>query len=50
MPSPVSGEKSRSFSLPLRVVHKILPRAGIGALIGVGEWVYLQRQLSQTWR
>jgi hypothetical protein len=50
MSSPFAGEKFRSFFLPLRVVHKILPGAGIGALIGVGAWVYLQQQLSQAGR
>jgi hypothetical protein len=50
MDSVFPGEKSRRFSLPLRVVHKILPGVGIGALIGVGKWVYLQRQISKPWR
>lgn len=40
MPSLVLGENGCSISLPLRVVDKILQGAGIGALIGVGKWVY----------
>ncbi|AFZ19480.1 hypothetical protein [Allocoleopsis franciscana] len=48
MSSPVLGEKCRSFFLPLRVVHTILSGVGISALIGVEEWVYLQRQLFQV--
>lgn len=35
---------------PLRLAQGTLQRAGIGALIGVGTWVYLQQDLSQAWR